>query len=177
MIYYLIDQLSILIFLKVKLVIVGLWILGFLCAIPQAITFELVYETLPDGTRIENLSACNIAERYRAFSRFSFVFSAFFMFVLPMVLITVLYIHIAITLRKSEIKVNGRESSVSVGGRSSRKQQLRQADGRHSQHKNVLAVLGNDLISIFFSFRVTFQIFVTLLVRHDKHWYTKSCFS
>ncbi|CAG0912939.1 unnamed protein product [Notodromas monacha] len=128
---------------QVKMVIVALWVLGFLFAIPQAITFRVIYERLPDGTIIENLSACNVAEGFQSFSKFSFVFSAFFMFVLPMVLITVLYVHIAVSLRQATWKANN-DSAITAGGQAGRSLAQRQ-DNHHHNHKNVITMLGHEI--------------------------------
>lgn len=74
--------------------IIGIWIIALGLAIPQAIQFEVVREYI-NG---QYISHCNIKN---AFFDHSFEISTFIIFIVPMSLITVLYVLIGVQLKKS----------------------------------------------------------------------------
>ncbi|XP_041352308.1 pyrokinin-1 receptor-like [Gigantopelta aegis] len=89
-------------------IIVIIWAVSSACALPYPIHMRLFYgvqnpftgEDLPDSL------LCNIPERWRDDMRYMFQFSSFAFFVIPMVVIVVMYVFIGITLWSSEMAVN-----------------------------------------------------------------------
>lgn len=80
----------------VKMIFV-VWILGGLCAIPMAIQFGVVYKIF-EGRLVVDTAECTI--KYPLEN--AFASSTFCFFIIPMVVISVLYAMIGIELRKSD---------------------------------------------------------------------------
>ncbi|XP_053634530.2 pyrokinin-1 receptor isoform X1 [Cherax quadricarinatus] len=74
-----------------------IWVVATVCAVPIAIQYGIVYEQTPDGKDDPNSSGCYIKKRFK----FVFEISSVLFFVAPMLLITVLYVCIALQLKKS----------------------------------------------------------------------------
>lgn len=118
----------------VKFVVV-IWLLALCLAVPQAIQFGIIYENL-NGTVILDSARCSI--RYTLIDH-AFVISTILFFGLPMTIITVLYVLIAIKLRRSSLLT----STASKGHRAPGG--LNQTDsyrGKTNAQKNVIRMLG-----------------------------------
>lgn len=87
-------------------IIICIWILAFLCALPYPIhTRQFYFLTNPVTNEpvLESLQ-CNIPFQWLDSMRYMFQVSTFVFFVTPMSIITVLYILIAVSLRRSALK-------------------------------------------------------------------------
>ncbi|XP_023226381.1 pyrokinin-1 receptor-like [Centruroides sculpturatus] len=78
--------------------IVAIWCLGAIFAIPVIVQLGIVVQ-VDDGVALEESATCSLKNPFDQ----AFVFSTVFFFMLPMTVITVLYILIAIQLRRSSI--------------------------------------------------------------------------
>ncbi|KAI4459791.1 g-protein coupled receptor [Holotrichia oblita] len=79
--------------------IIGIWLVAMSLAIPQAISFGIIYEISPDGRTInDDHYMCNVK---RVIIPHAFEISTLLFFVAPMSMITVLYILIGLQLHKS----------------------------------------------------------------------------
>ncbi|KAK4882874.1 hypothetical protein RN001_006193 [Aquatica leii] len=84
----------------IKLILI-IWLFAVCLAIPQAMSFGIVYENLSDGISInEDHNTCNVK---RMIIPHAFLISTVLFFVAPMSLITVLYILIGLQLRQSPV--------------------------------------------------------------------------
>lgn len=100
-------------------IIVGIWIISLFCALPYPLHTELFYfigANKNNGTPVEESLMCNIPERYHPFMVYIFQLSTFLFFVFPMTIIVVLYLLIAISLRRAALqRVSSQESKASNG--------------------------------------------------------------
>lgn len=88
-------------------IIIGIWIVSLLCALPYPIHTELFYFIGADknnGTPVPESLICNIPQRYHPVMIYIFQLSTFLFFVFPMTIIVVLYILIAISLRRAALQ-------------------------------------------------------------------------
>ncbi|CAG0890398.1 unnamed protein product, partial [Darwinula stevensoni] len=122
---------------RVAKMIIGIWLLAVVCAVPQVIPVGLVYAKLKNGTYVEGLSACSILPEWTVYSRYSFQVSTLFFFVLPMGIISALYILIAAALRRSTCNT----SSVTSEGSDS--------DYVHKSRRTVIKMLVAVVIAFF----------------------------
>ncbi|KAJ8315275.1 hypothetical protein KUTeg_007425, partial [Tegillarca granosa] len=90
-------------------IIIGIWILSLLFALPYPIFTETFYYI--DNPIIEDSLICNIGRKWTHLMQYVFQVSTFLFFVFPMTLITILYIRIAIALRKASLNRAGSEES------------------------------------------------------------------
>lgn len=74
-----------------------IWVVATACAVPIAIQYGIVFEPTADGKVDPNTAACLIKKRIKLV----FEISSVLFFVAPMLLITVLYVCIAVQLKKS----------------------------------------------------------------------------
>ncbi|CAG0889903.1 unnamed protein product [Darwinula stevensoni] len=118
---------------RVAKLIVGIWFLATICAVPQIIPIGLVHAKLSNGTLIEELSACSILPEWALYSRYSFQMSTFIFFVLPMGIISALYVLIAATLRQSAFNSSDGTSEASD-----------KKDYVHNSRKTVIKMLGES---------------------------------
>ncbi|XP_063912848.1 pyrokinin-1 receptor-like isoform X2 [Zophobas morio] len=81
--------------------IIAIWMVAMCLAIPQAMAFGVVYETLADGSLVEDHCVCMVK---RLVIPHAFEISTFLFFVGPMSLITVLYVLIGLQLHKSTVR-------------------------------------------------------------------------
>lgn len=102
-------------------IIIGIWIFSLLCAIPYPIhTRIFYYVNYPEtNTPIPDSLSCNIPPQWQARMGIMFQVSSFLFFIIPMTLITVLYILIAVTLRRTTLNRAGSEDSTRGNGTSS----------------------------------------------------------
>lgn len=88
----------------IKIILI-IWLLACVTALPYPLhsgTFYYLHH--PDnGLPIEDSLMCNILPRWFSVMKSMFQFSTFILFVAPMTIITVLYIRIGLTLRRSGI--------------------------------------------------------------------------
>ena len=81
-------------------IIFMIWIMAALCTLPLPIHTKTYYY-LTEPYTIEKSLICNIPRQWMSSMKYYFQFSTFILFVLPMTLITWLYILIGLTLRRS----------------------------------------------------------------------------
>lgn len=93
-------------------IIIFIWIISFLCALPYPVHTEVFY-FLNDATGrpIPDSLSCNIPSKWQIRMTYMFQLSTFLFFIIPMTLITVLYILIAITLRRTALTRAASEDS------------------------------------------------------------------
>lgn len=100
-------------------IIIGIWIISLLFALPYPLHTELFYFIGADknnGTPVEESLICNIPEKYHPLMVYIFQLSTFLFFVFPMTVIVVLYLLIAISLRRAALqRVASQESKSSNG--------------------------------------------------------------
>ncbi len=90
-------------------VIIVIWLISAVFSIPVVVQFGLVYMKDSHGTRIAQSAICNIKAE-RAFKH-AFEISTFLFFVIPMTLITVLYVMIGMAIRRSTLRRAGSNTS------------------------------------------------------------------
>lgn len=79
--------------------VVAIWILSAACAVPVAVQFGIVHQTLDDGvTPLPETAACTVKQPLEH----AFEMSTFAFFLLPMSVILVLYVCIALQLKRSD---------------------------------------------------------------------------
>uniref|UniRef100_A0A1Y1K175 G-protein coupled receptors family 1 profile domain-containing protein n=1 Tax=Photinus pyralis TaxID=7054 RepID=A0A1Y1K175_PHOPY len=84
----------------IKLILL-IWMFAICLAIPQAISFGIVYEDVPENVAVnEDHNTCNVK---RIVIPHAFLISTVLFFVTPMTLITILYILIGLQLRQSSV--------------------------------------------------------------------------
>lgn len=116
-------------------IVIAIWIFALFCALPYPIhtrTFYYLHEK--DGTPILDSLQCNIPHKWVSRMKIVFQLSTILFFVLPMSVITALYIMIALALRKTSLNRSGAD------------------DNRGNQSTSINAVLrmlGKILITIF----------------------------
>lgn len=123
----------------VKFVIV-IWLLALCLAVPQAAQFGIVYD-YRNGSVVLDSAQCSI--KWYLIEH-AFEISTILFFILPMTIITVLYILIAIKLRQSRLlSATAKRNHLSAGsiyGDSGR--------GKSSAQKNVIRMLGKWNVSL-----------------------------
>lgn len=94
-------------------IIVLIWTFSLLCALPFPIHTQSFYYITNPNNRLPILDSlqCNIPPKWHHRMRVMFQISTFIFFVLPMTVITVLYILISVTLRKTTLNRAGSEES------------------------------------------------------------------
>ncbi|KAH3736803.1 pyrokinin-1 receptor-like [Dreissena polymorpha] len=88
-------------------IIIAIWTLSLLCALPYPLRTELFYYTggsNHSGTPLPESLICNIPEKYHPTMVYIFQLSTFLFFVFPLAIICVLYILIAISLRRAALQ-------------------------------------------------------------------------
>ncbi|KAK8783436.1 hypothetical protein V5799_010199 [Amblyomma americanum] len=78
--------------------VVAIWVLSAVCAVPLAIQFGIVHQTLEDRTVLPETAACTVKDPLEH----AFELSTFVFFLLPMSVILVLYVCIALQLKRSD---------------------------------------------------------------------------
>ena len=112
----------------------GIWALALCLAVPQAIQFGIVYGKYENGSINEDSASCSVK---RNLLDHAFVISSMLLFVVPMTLITVLYVLIGVKLRRSRLISSVKRSQV-VGS-------LNHCDsgrGKTNSQRNVIRMLG-----------------------------------
>lgn len=118
----------------VKIIIV-IWILACATALPYPIHTRTFYylrhpqtdEIIPDSLQ------CNILPRWRPMMKYMFQISTFILFLVPMAIISVLYVLIGLTLRKSSIarRTSDKLTSSPTGPSQGRKSVLKMLGKSH----------------------------------------------
>ncbi|XP_012264373.4 pyrokinin-1 receptor-like [Athalia rosae] len=125
----------------VKFVVV-IWLCALGLAIPQAIQFGVVYSQHDNGTIIEDSARCTVKW---VLIEHAFGISTMLFFVVPMTIITVLYVLIGVKLRRSRlltaVKRTSISSSINHGDNSSR--------GRTAAQRNVIRMLVAVVVAFF----------------------------
>ncbi|KOC69923.1 Neuropeptides capa receptor [Habropoda laboriosa] len=125
----------------VKFVIV-IWVLALCLAAPQAVQFRVVYDYNKNGT--VNLDSAHCSMKWTLIEH-SFEISTMLFFVVPMTIITVLYILIAIKLRRSRLLTASTKRNHLPGG-------LNHSDsgrGKTAAQKNVIRMLVAVVVAFF----------------------------
>lgn len=81
--------------------VIAIWFIAMCLAIPQAMSFGIVYAITPDGNKSDEHNVCVIK---RIIIPHAFEISTFVFFVAPMSLITILYILIGLQLRRTSLR-------------------------------------------------------------------------
>ena len=114
-------------------IIIAIWIIALTCSLPYPLHTKLFHYVTHNGTPVEDSLICNIPEEYLETMTYIFQLSTFLFFVFPMTVIVVLYLMIALTLRRATLqRVSSNESHNGFG------QTLPSAQSR----KAVLRMLG-----------------------------------
>jgi len=119
--------------------VVAIWLLALCLAVPQAIQFGIVYVDY-NNTDILDSARCSL--RWTLIEH-AFEISTILLFVLPMTIITVLYVLIAIKLRRSSLL------TTTVSKRHHMHGVLNHVDssrGKTNAQRNVIRMLGKHLI-------------------------------
>ncbi|XP_075731115.1 pyrokinin-1 receptor isoform X2 [Rhipicephalus microplus] len=78
--------------------VVAIWVLSAVCAVPLAVQFGIVHQTLDGTTVLPETAACTVKDPLEH----AFELSTFVFFLLPMSVILVLYVCIALQLKRSD---------------------------------------------------------------------------
>ena len=85
-------------------IIIAIWIISFLCALPYPIHTDLFYLVKDkNDSPIADSLQCNIPPCYYGLMTYVFQMSTFVFFLLPLTIIVVLYTLIGLTLRNSDL--------------------------------------------------------------------------
>ncbi|KAJ8675172.1 hypothetical protein QAD02_010958, partial [Eretmocerus hayati] len=117
--------------------IMAIWLLALCLAIPQAIQFGIVYQKHANGTIDEGTAMCSVKW---TFIDHAFEISTILFFIVPMTVITVLYVFIGLKLRSAKLMRNPLEQG-SSNSDSSR--------GKGSSQKNVIRMLVAVVVAFF----------------------------
>ncbi|XP_011637437.1 pyrokinin-1 receptor-like [Pogonomyrmex barbatus] len=120
--------------------VVAIWLLALCLAIPQAIQFGIVYEYFNE-TIISDSAKCSV--RW-TLNEHAFEISTILFFVIPMTIITVLYVLIAVKLRRSSLLTISKRHHVPGG--------LNHADssrGKTNAQRNVIRMLVAVVVAFF----------------------------
>ncbi|KAK3585745.1 hypothetical protein CHS0354_020321, partial [Potamilus streckersoni] len=86
-------------------IILGIWIISLLCALPYPLHTKIFYYILDTNkVPLADSLICNIPDKYYETMSYIFQLSTFVFFVFPMTVITVLYVLIALELRKATLQ-------------------------------------------------------------------------
>ncbi|XP_011149125.1 pyrokinin-1 receptor isoform X2 [Harpegnathos saltator] len=125
----------------VKFVVV-IWLLALCLAVPQAIQFGITYEYVDNGTAIPDSARCST--RWTLIEH-AFEISTILFFVLPMTIITVLYVLIAIKLRRSRLLTATVKRNPMPGGLN----HLDSNRGKTAAQRNVIRMLIAVVVAFF----------------------------
>ncbi|KAK6170384.1 hypothetical protein SNE40_018793 [Patella caerulea] len=89
-------------------IIIGIWIVACICALPYPIHTRVFYEIRNPYTNesIEESLLCNIPSEWRIPMGYMFQFSTFAFFIIPMIVITIVYILIGAELWNSKLGID-----------------------------------------------------------------------
>ena len=131
-------------------VVMAVWCLACLTALPYPLhtRLSLYYDNQPDSL------LCGIVAEWLPRMRHVFQFSTFLLFVLPMVVITTLYIHIGITLHQSAFNHHQYQATKKVTSRqTSPSYSTANANGNKQSRRVMIKMLGK-----FTVFKGTYSI-------------------
>lgn len=139
------------------LIIIGIWTVSFLIALPYPVhTRTLFYEHSPTtGKPLHDSLVCTIPPEWIFEMTVMFQISTFLFFIVPMTAIIILYVLIAITLRRTAL--NRANSEESTGG-------------HHSSHtRRVVRMLVAVVVAFFFCW-APFHTQRLYTIYHAKQW-------
>lgn len=139
--------------------IVLIWILSIVCALPYPIhtrTFYVLVHPVTSNPLLDSM-VCSIPTEWRELMQVFLQLSSFVFFVIPMTLITLIYILIGITLYKSEVAGVQQNSRMNV----ETSRQSKKIFSTTKARKSVVKMLGN----FFFFFYNNFIFFLNLNTR------------
>ncbi|CAL1539174.1 unnamed protein product, partial [Lymnaea stagnalis] len=97
-------------------IIIGIWVVACACALPYPIHTRTFYEVLDPctGEPLPDSYLCNIPSKWRHRMKYVFQFSTFAFFVIPMVIITIMYVLIGLTLMKTDQFAAGKKNKQAI---------------------------------------------------------------
>jgi hypothetical protein len=98
-------------FSRVLKIIILIWVVSGCLALPYSFTSGVYYEY----QEFVESKTCGIYERYRIPMTFVIQLSVLFLFIIPMTLISIMYVFIGVTLWKSQLKHAGASAAVNYG--------------------------------------------------------------
>lgn len=150
--------------------IIAIWILALCLAAPQAMQFGVEYMEIPEGAAIPSM--CTLVTE--GLFDHAFEISTFLFFAIPMTMITVLYVLIAVQLRKSRLlsmrrrAAGGAHSSPGQQSAENRSSRTTAAQNRVVKMLGKLKYFGNK-DDIHFIIEVTFlEKKVQLILMHTS---------
>ncbi|KAL0132500.1 hypothetical protein PUN28_000325 [Cardiocondyla obscurior] len=123
--------------------VVAIWVLALCLAVPQAIQFGIIVDYSANGTADLDSARCSL--RWTIIEH-AFEFSTILFFVLPMTIITVLYVLIAIKLRRSNLLTTTVRNRHHVPGALNHMDSSR---GRTTAQRNVIRMLVAVVVAFF----------------------------
>ncbi|XP_046735582.1 pyrokinin-1 receptor-like [Diprion similis] len=121
--------------------VVAIWLFALGLAVPQAIQFGIVYGEDENGTTVEETARCTVKW---VILEHAFEISTMLFFVVPMTIITVLYVLIGVKLRRSRLLTAVKRTSISNSinnGESVR--------GKTAAQRNVIRMLVAVVVAFF----------------------------
>lgn len=121
--------------------VIAIWFTALCLAVPQAIQFGVIYEYDHNGSVITDSARCSL--KWILIDH-AFEISTMLFFVVPMTIITVLYILIAIKLRRSRLLT---ASTVKRNHLPAGLNHCESGRGKTSAQRNVIRMLGESIFS------------------------------
>ncbi len=125
-------------------IIISIWITAALSALPYPIHTRIYYYVINPDTQepLADSLICNILPEWLPRMRYVFQMSSFLLFILPMGLITSLYVRIGLTLRQSGLVRHTSECADSPGHSQPRRSVLRMLGKYTVDHIKLYDILG-----------------------------------
>ncbi|BFZ24898.1 hypothetical protein BsWGS_27936 [Bradybaena similaris] len=97
-------------------IILLIWVVACACALPYPIHTRMYYEVFDPCTEepLPDSLLCNLPPQWRNQMTYMFQFSTFAFFVVPMIIITIMYVLIAMTLMKADQFASGKKNKQAV---------------------------------------------------------------
>lgn len=97
-------------------IIIFIWIVACAVALPYPIHTRMYYEVVDPctGEPLPDSLLCNLPPQWRDRMAYMFQFSTFVFFVMPMIIITIMYVHIGLALMKTDQFGNGKKNKQAV---------------------------------------------------------------
>ncbi|ESO84041.1 hypothetical protein LOTGIDRAFT_91538, partial [Lottia gigantea] len=109
-------------------IIISVWIIACLCALPYPVHTRVFYEVLhPEtGEPLTDSLLCNIPAKWRSGMSYMFQFSTFAFFIIPMIVISIVYILIGVELWNSQLGIdNNKNKQAAIQASNARKAVLK----------------------------------------------------
>ncbi|KAH9523660.1 Pyrokinin-1 receptor [Bulinus truncatus] len=93
-------------------IIILIWVVACACALPYPFHTRTFYEMVDPCTKepLHDSFLCNIPSDYRHRMKYMFQFSTFVFFIIPMIIITIMYVLIGLTLMKTDQFTTGKKN-------------------------------------------------------------------